>query len=107
MGIAGRILLAMRNSPLALIGGFLTAGAIAMLGISSTTKGYIAAGLFGFGVGGILTLLPIAWADYFGRAHFAAIRQRHRVVRIVLEAFVDLGQLVGKERIARQRERIL
>src|SRR5204862_2127904 len=32
--------------PLALIGGFLTAGAIAMLGISSTTKGYIAAGLF-------------------------------------------------------------
>ena len=30
--------------------------------------------MFGFGIGGILTLLPIAWADYFGRAHFGAIR---------------------------------
>ncbi len=60
--------------PLALIGAFLAAGALAMIGISATTEGYIAAGLFGFGVGGILTLLPIAWADYFGRANFAAIR---------------------------------
>jgi cyanate permease len=25
-------------------------------------------------VGGVLTLLPIAWADYFGRANFGAIR---------------------------------
>jgi cyanate permease len=60
--------------PLALIGGFLAAGTLAMIGISSTKQGYLAAGLFGFGVGGILTLLPIAWADYFGRANFAAIR---------------------------------
>ena len=37
-------------------------------------EGYIAAGVFGFGIGAILTLLPIAWADYFGRAHFGAIR---------------------------------
>jgi MFS transporter, OFA family, oxalate/formate antiporter len=60
--------------PLALIGGFLAAGALAMIGITSTKEAYIAAALFGFGVGGILTLLPIAWADYFGRANFAAIR---------------------------------
>jgi sugar phosphate permease len=60
--------------PLALIGGFLGAGALAMIGISSTSEGYVAAALFGFGVGGILTLLPIAWADYFGRVNFAAIR---------------------------------
>jgi MFS transporter, OFA family, oxalate/formate antiporter len=60
--------------PLALIGGFLAAGALAMIGISSASEGYVAAGLFGLGVGGILTLLPIAWADYFGRANFAAIR---------------------------------
>ena len=60
--------------PLALIGAFLAAGALAMIGISSSREGYIAAALFGFGVGGILTLLPIAWADYFGRANFAAIR---------------------------------
>jgi cyanate permease len=36
--------------------------------------GYLAAALFGLGVGGVLTLLPIAWADYFGRANFGAIR---------------------------------
>ena len=60
--------------PLALIGGFLAAGTLAMLGISSTGQGYLAAGLFGLGIGGVLTLLPIAWADYFGRANFAAIR---------------------------------
>jgi MFS transporter, OFA family, oxalate/formate antiporter len=30
--------------------------------------------MFGFGIGAILTLLPVAWADYFGRAHFGAIR---------------------------------
>ena len=37
-------------------------------------QGYLAAGVFGFGIGAILTLLPVAWADYFGRAHFGAIR---------------------------------
>ena len=40
----------------------------------SAREGYLAAGVFGFGIGAILTLLPIAWADYFGRAHFGAIR---------------------------------
>jgi sugar phosphate permease len=60
--------------PLALTGGFLAAGTLAMLGISSPGQGYSAAGLFGLGLGGLLTLLPIAWADYFGRKNFAAIR---------------------------------
>jgi len=35
---------------------------------------YAAAGLFGIGVGGLITTLPIAWADYFGRRSFGAIR---------------------------------
>jgi cyanate permease len=72
--------------PLALIGGFLAAGALAMIGISSTGEGYVAAGLFGFGVGGILTLLPIAWADYFGRANFAAIRGVVLSAQVVAQA---------------------
>ncbi len=38
--------------PLALIGGFLAAGTLAMVRISSTRQGYVAAGLFGFGIGG-------------------------------------------------------
>jgi MFS transporter, OFA family, oxalate/formate antiporter len=45
-----------------------------MLSIGSALQGYLAAGCFGVGIGGILTLLPLAWADYFGRASFGAIR---------------------------------
>ena len=55
-------------------GVFLTAGTLLMIGISSTLAGAVAAALFGFGIGGMLTLLPIAWADYFGRANYGAIR---------------------------------
>ena len=32
------------------------------------------AGLFGLGIGGVMTLLPMAWADYFGRESYGAIR---------------------------------
>jgi OFA family oxalate/formate antiporter-like MFS transporter len=45
-----------------------------MPGINSAADGYLCAGLFGVGIGSMLTLLPIAWADYFGRAHYGAIR---------------------------------
>jgi OFA family oxalate/formate antiporter-like MFS transporter len=60
--------------PLALIGVLVAASALLMMTISSAADGYAAAALFGCGIGGLLTLLPLAWADYFGRAHFAAIR---------------------------------
>ena len=60
--------------PLAAIGLLLSAGTLAMPHIASAVDGYLAAGLFGFGVGGILTLLPMAWADYFGRTNYGAIR---------------------------------
>jgi len=45
-----------------------------MPGITSPADGYLCACLFGAGIGSMLTLLPIAWADYFGRAHYGAIR---------------------------------
>src|SRR5712671_952800 len=60
--------------PMALIGVLLSLATLLMVGISSAGEGYFAACLFGLGIGGLLTLLPIAWADYFGRANFAAIR---------------------------------
>jgi sugar phosphate permease len=60
--------------PLAFAGMTMAAGTAAMLGISSAAQGYLAGAIFGFGIGALLTLLPIAWADYFGRAHFGAIR---------------------------------
>jgi len=72
--------------PLALIGGFLAAGTLAMIGISSRGQGYFAAALFGLGIGGVLTLLPIAWADYFGRANFAAIRGIALSVQVIAQA---------------------
>lgn len=49
-------------------------GAYAFLGVGSTPSAYAAAGIFGLGIGGILTLLPLAWADYFGRESYGAIR---------------------------------
>ena len=72
--------------PLALIGLFLTAGTLLMLGTSTARQAYIAASFFGFGLGGLLTLLPIAWADYFGRANFAAIRGVALSVQVVAQA---------------------
>jgi MFS transporter, OFA family, oxalate/formate antiporter len=79
--------------PLALSGAILTLGILLLLGVGSSpegaiAQGYIAAGVFGFGIGAILTLLPIAWADYFGRTHFGSIRG------IALPAQV-LAQAVG------------
>jgi MFS transporter, OFA family, oxalate/formate antiporter len=60
--------------PMAISGVFLTVGCVAMIGIASPAQGAAAAVLFGLGIGGMLTLLPIAWADYFGRANYGAIR---------------------------------
>ena len=59
---------------LALSGGFLAFGSGAMIGIATAPEGALAAALFGLGLGGLLTLLPVAWADYFGRANYGAIR---------------------------------
>ena len=42
--------------------------------------------MFGFGIGAILTLLPIAWADYFGRAHFGAIRSVALSAQVLAQA---------------------
>lgn len=60
--------------PMALGGVFLTIGCAAMIDIASPAQGAVAAALFGLGIGVMLTLLPVAWADYFGRANYAAIR---------------------------------
>jgi cyanate permease len=59
---------------LAAIAAMLCAGALLMTRIAAPADGFVAAGIFGFGIGGVLTLLPVAWADYFGRANFGAIR---------------------------------
>jgi MFS family permease len=49
-------------------------GCFGLIGITTVQGAYLAAGLFGLGLGGLMTLLPVAWADYFGRDSFGAIR---------------------------------
>ena len=78
--------------PMAFIGVLLTLATLLMVGISSSGQGYVAAALFGFGIGGLLTLLPIAWADYFGRINFAAIRGVALSVQVIAQA---LGPLIS------------
>jgi sugar phosphate permease len=60
--------------PLACAGLLAAVATWLMPDIASAADGYLCAGLFGAGIGSMLTLLPIAWADYFGRAHYGAIR---------------------------------
>jgi MFS family permease len=60
--------------PLALAATLLAAGTLLMPGIASAADGFVAAGVFGLGLGGLLTLTPVAWAEYFGRANYGAIR---------------------------------
>jgi MFS family permease len=59
---------------LAAVGLLLALGTFMLTRVASTGDGYLAAGVFGLGIGGVLTLLPLAWADYFGRANYGAIR---------------------------------
>ncbi|MGH7113930.1 MAG: MFS transporter, partial [Stellaceae bacterium] len=72
--------------PLAATGALLAAGTVLMIGISSVLQGAVAAAVFGFGIGGMLTLLPIAWADYFGRANYGAIRGLALPAQILAQA---------------------
>jgi MFS transporter, OFA family, oxalate/formate antiporter len=72
--------------PMALGGVFLTIGCLAMIGIASAGQGAIAAAVFGLGIGGMLTLLPIAWADYFGRANYGAIRGLALSAQVIAQA---------------------
>src|SRR5439155_1106219 len=49
-------------------------GTVGLIGVNSAEVAYLFAGLFGLGIGGVMTLLPMAWADYFGRESYGAIR---------------------------------
>jgi len=71
---------------LAAAGASLGISAILMLGIATPSQGYVAACFFGGGIGGILTVLPIAWADYFGRASFGAIRGVALTMQVTAQA---------------------
>jgi MFS transporter, OFA family, oxalate/formate antiporter len=48
--------------------------AVLMHAVHGTALAFAAAAAFGTGIGALLTMLPVAWANYFGREHFGAIR---------------------------------
>src|SRR5262249_21109833 len=63
-----------------------TAGTLLMPGIEAAAQGYLAGALFGAGIGAVLTLLPVAWADYFGRTHYGAIRGMALSMQVLAQA---------------------
>jgi sugar phosphate permease len=71
---------------LALVGLTLTASCVLMANVQSAAYAYGAAALFGLGIGGLLTMLPIAWADYFGRSSYGAIRGVALTVQVAGQA---------------------
>ena len=71
---------------LALVGLLLLASCVLMGRAQAAPEAYAAAAVFGLGVGGLLTTLPIAWADYFGRASYGAIRGAALTVQVIAQA---------------------
>jgi MFS family permease len=64
----------------------LSAGAFGLIWVRSAETAYLSAGLFGLGIGAISTLLPVAWADFFGRESYGAIRGVALSLQVVSQA---------------------
>jgi len=79
-------------------GALLVAGTTLMIGISSTAQGAVAGAVFGLGIGGVLTLLPIAWAEYFGRTNYGAIRGLVLSAQVLAQAAGPLVSGVLRDR---------
>lgn len=74
------------KSAMFLAGIVLASSAIVMTQVTSFAGGLAAGILFGLGIGGVHTLLPVAWADYFGRKSFGAIRGIALTVQVAAQA---------------------
>jgi OFA family oxalate/formate antiporter-like MFS transporter len=79
---------------LAVVGALELSGVVLMLGVHTPLHAFIAGATFGCGVGGLLTMLPIAWGDYFGRRSFGAIRGLALTVQVLAQA---VGPLLSGE----------
>ena len=74
------------RSVMALAALLMSAGSVLLIDVGTAESAYFAAGLFGLGIGGITTSLPVAWADYFGRASYGAIRGMALTLQVVAQA---------------------
>ena len=73
--------------PSLLLSTWILIGAVfAMESLSNTTQAFMAAGLFGIAIGGMFTILPVAWADYFGRESYGAIRGIALSIQVIAQA---------------------
>jgi sugar phosphate permease len=61
-------------------------GAVGLICVDMPRTAYVAAGIFGLGIGGIMTSLPVAWADYFGRGSYGAIRGTALSLQVIAQA---------------------
>ncbi|MFM9942863.1 MAG: MFS transporter [Hyphomicrobiaceae bacterium] len=64
----------------------LASSAVVMMGATTLPVAVLAGALFGLGIGGVHVILPVAWADYFGRQSFGAIRGVALSVQVVAQA---------------------
>lgn len=61
-------------------------GFLVLLSARHPIQGFLGTVLFGAGVGGLMTLVPVAWADYYGRANLGTIRGVTLPVQVVSQA---------------------
>ena len=66
----------------------MAAGAYLFIRVDTTPEALGYSALFGLGLGGMLAVPPVAYADYFGRRSLGTIRG-------VTEPFASLGQAIG------------
>jgi len=71
---------------LAGVGAMLAIGTLSLLAATTAPEFSIAAAIFGAGVGGLLTLPPVAWADYYGRRSYGAIRGVGLTFQVIAQA---------------------
>jgi sugar phosphate permease len=71
---------------LAIAGAALCISSILIARVTTSFDALSSAALFGAALGGIQTALPVAWADYFGRQSFGAIRGVALAIQVTAQA---------------------
>lgn len=70
-----------------LVAAVILVGAIAALeAIATSAQAFLAAMLFGVAIGSMFTTLPVAWADFFGRESYGAIRGIALSIQVLAQA---------------------
>lgn len=71
---------------LALVSVLMCGGVLVLLTVHQVPTGFLGASVFGLGIGGLQTMLPLVWADYFGRRSYGAIRGMALTVQVLAQA---------------------